>query len=470
MHTRHGVNANLIAGITCAAMIAGRAAAQPCPNLYDCDTLGPDSGFTLGGSPGGRGEFIPDRRPVFWLNLYCGDDCRACDPVPNPKGHNPYWAEADWRTLERRLNELFDAGFRRIVLQRPGGSLPGEWKVNQSQYHHLTDAQKSVIQNELAHWIACKRTGCDGGAPAPDLQMGVFIGSFQWEPCSPCLTAQGGVDDKGTDNPNDDVTWWDCPPEAEMSFMDPYDPDSLADIYSNVAPWAEAGFDAIWFDNASRRDPDLNQSPDALLALRSIPAFDSLMLGGEAVPWYKVNRKRYIDQYYTERAPWFAVYWWFRRTGWLGPKPHNPHRVDPNTTEIGVVFMETPHRFDQQTPDDAFMPYGIHPIAEARDAGYVVWASDPSIVPIVQRLYDGEDDELFAALVRDTDPADFDGDGKVDCADYSTFLRRWVHSSGGGWSSKPAYWDGDIDNDDAVTLKDFNAFLSLADWSGCSSQ
>jgi|GEM_PF-5893705 len=444
---------------------AAAALAQPCNTPFDCDPPLP-GGFSMPDPPPSpRAPFVPDRRPVYWFNLFCGSTCRTCGPDANPKGHSPYWARADWPVLERNLNALFDDGFRRIVLQRPGGGLPGEWKVNQSQYHHLTNEQKALIQGPLADWIACRRAGCDGRPAAPDLQLGVFIGSWQYKVCTPCLTPDGGTDDMGTDDPKDDIVWWDCPPEAEMHFMDPFDPQSEADMYANILPWADAGFDAIWFDNASRRDPNLDQSPDALLAMRELDALSSVVLGGEAVPWYKIGRERFIDTYYTERAPWFGLYWWFRRTGWLGPKGSNPHDADPDTTEIGVVFGETPDRLDEL--EDSKFVHSLAQVADVRDRGFVIWASHSSIIPFTQRLYDGDDGALFAALMVEGNPADFNADGRIDCLDHRTFFKNWSDSLLDP-KPAPAFWDGDIDNDDKVTPLDVLAFLNLAAWDGCT--
>jgi hypothetical protein len=107
-------------------------------------------------------------------------------------------------------------------------------------------------------------------------------------------------------------------------------------------------------------------------------------------------------------------------------------------------------------------------MADARDRGYIVWVNNETAVPMLQRLYDGEDDAFYQASVGTL--SDFNGDGAVNCTDYTLFLRNWfVTQSDATFDADYAVWDGDINNDDLVDSRDLLDFSRLEDWEtmGC---
>lgn len=441
--------------VLCAGAMASSAVAQcdwdrtsrtlpSTSGVYHVCTSGPSiTCYTPTGDP----DFTPDRRPVYRISLTCGDSCRDCND-DNPLGQTSYWADYDWDYLESILQGAFDAGFRRIVLYNPGGNLPGSY-MPQSSFFHLKDEQIEMIEDDLAGWIS--------GAKAEDssFTFGIVLGS--WQTCDPRSPCRGpGYGGGYWDCDADGGDWDDFNITSYPTFFNPEVVDSMNMVYQNMKPWIDAGCDEFWFDNTTYAAPPDDggySGPNRLIDLAESPNYDGVVrVCGEAIPRDGSGEP---DTNYTEVVPWYASFDpWVADKHWLEWNHADEVFVDPETTELGVCFRNPAN-------------YDIEDVASARDHGFVAWVINHAInVRYIQRVYDGDDNEFYYALLTSGTAADFDGDGTIDCNDYSKFAVNWIANYG---NTDPdfAFWDGDIYNDGIVNCTDLIAFTALHDWSGC---
>ncbi len=437
---------------------------------------------------------VPDRRPVFWYHLYAGGGHRTCtnpNHQPNPTGEIWMWSDAasfgESGGLKENMDNLWNAGFRRIVLERPVGGLIGNnpaqgsrTKVAQAAYLPLKQVQKDILHDpndnpavdDLHDWIEIKRFGSIPGGtytesnPDATFEFGAFIGSWQGgSACTPCLKNAAGSS-----------TTWDCTNDDTVLgfsynggiFYNPTSASSMEELYQNVKPWMDLGFDTIYFDNSSTWDMNndlINEDktsnyvgPERLLDLMQSPDYSTMKFGGEAIPRDLNDPNKPIDSEFSDKAAWFATYKVAKGWGWFNQPGVT---VDPNTTELGISFG-----------DPGGNPsYGIAEMADVRDRGFLIWISHADAIPFVQRLYDGENNEFYNAMTNNgtnlSPIADFNNDGTINCNDFNTFITNWQANFCTSSCGNPSVWDGDIDNDDDVDWNDYYTFLALYDWSGC---
>ncbi|MBK7406502.1 MAG: hypothetical protein IPJ41_18385 [Phycisphaerales bacterium] len=464
---KHHVYPTAVPSLLLVLALAPTASAQ-CEDAvpFDCAPPNADDAFYLNES-GGTNSYstfvppplVPDRRPGFFIQMSASGN-RDCN---NPLDQIPWWQSANWTGFERQLDLAWDNGFRRVVLYKPGGS-PGYQKVQQAQYQFLMNSQKQLLANEFSDWLA------DARAADASFELGVVVGAWQsGGVCTPCLDSINGNG------------YWKCDDDDDLygftynpRFFDPTNLASMQETYQNLIPWVELGCDSIWLDNCSNhanRDVGDYKGPQRLLDAAQDPDYAGVELLGEAIP---TDANGYVDTYMAEHAAWFAHLQFLMGDddglppgkGWLTGGSHDDQVINPDTTELIVLFGN---------PDGAGdgPPYTIATMADARDRGYIPWATATDAVPLIQRLFDGDTvdgvDLLYQSFITHNDLADFNGDHSVTCADFLDFFKCWSRHSGGPRDPKLAIYDGDLDNDDMVTTKDLLLFLRLRNWSalGC---
>ena len=425
-------------------------------------------------------SFTPDRRPGIWFSPHRGSqECDHPTYGDNPKGHDWWWLNAKWDNatpspapllgMKQRLDGFVDSGFRRITLNRPGGNIFNQY-VAQSHFHHLTDDQKDILEDDLADWIDDTIANIDS-----NFKIGAFIGSWQsGHAAAPCLgNSKGGV-------------WWDCADDddpsnldfiyrsdpsdngntiitAENSYIDPTDQSSMQETYQNFKPWLDMNFTSLWLDNSSDSSrTNYGTTPylgrDRTIDLIQSPDYAGTYFVGEGIPHTAINPGEDTPLTdYLDAMPWMGTHKFANDRGWLT----GSSTVDPDTTEVIIVFQK-----------QDFVTYTLADMADMRDRGFVIWvdaiSTNASLAPgsverieWLQRLYNDLTDDFTG------DIADFDGDGGVpDCDDYDLFITNWYNSYIYG-SDYNGIWDGDIDGDGDVDLVDANLFGTLASWTGC---
>lgn len=411
-------------------------------------------------------SFTPDRRPGIWYSVYTGDqDCE--EPLgANPKGHTFEWLNAHWDNaspsplallgVKQRLDSFVDAGFRRININRPGGGLTGQQFVPQAHYHHLTDAQKDLIENDLSAWIDDVETNIDA-----DFEFGVFIGSWQsGHPATPCVTGGEGGNRWSCFDDDDDLGFTyrsSGSVNAADNYFDPTSLSSMQETFQNFTPWLDIGCTALWLDNSADNNHTAStgyHGRDRTIDLIQSPDYAGVRFAGEGIPHSENGTEDIPDTDYLEAMPWMATETFANARGWRDTS--SSITVNPNTTEAIIIF------------DSDNGATTLAQMAGMRDRGFVVWVKAQSMnstlsassvrrINWLQRLYP----QLTPYFSGDI--ADFNGDGTVDCNDWYLFEENWNTSSP---TLIKSIWDGDIDGDGDADMDDYTAFEMLEDWSG----
>ncbi len=419
--------------LSAAALPAGAAGIPPhneCPPLPDAsgvhvfhDSDNPGQSYSM--NQGYR--FTPDRRPVAVVSPYNG----SYSPT-NPFGFVSWFRDPDTagEELVQRMQEAWDAGFRRIVFNRPGGTIQNNDIVQMSQYHYLEHGHRIAYLIHARDWINQKRQ------IDPTLEVGVFVGIRHNSPCTPCLEPTGVLPDGYT-----------CAQDplyipGYQGHFDAGDRRSAEWTWQNNYPWLASSFNALWFDSGSlSNDFGGTMSPqETVQALQHNPDYAGVRIGGEAVPRGEWIGNTFIPNPLVYEAPWVALHRFFLQDTRAGEV------YDPATTEIGVGFMKP-------SVDPV---YGIKDVADFRDRGYVAWAWRSFSYRFIQRTHDGEDNEFFDAIIAEGALADFNGDEVVDHMDVMDFIDQFSQTDR---PERPAVWDADTNNDDVVDFLDVIDFM-----------
>jgi len=425
------VGAIVVRALPVVLLACASAKAQNCPPLPDAsdvfvfeDLANPSKSYSI--DPGL--EFTPDRRPVAVVAPYNGSYSDT-----NPMGWVGWFrdAETSGPELVQRLDDAWDAGFRRICLNRPGGILRDNDMVQMSMFFYLEQARRQAYTVHMRNWIEQKRQ------IDPDLEVGLFIGSRHNSPCTPCLEPTGVLSptEDCTDDPHYMSGW--------QGRLDAATRQSAEWTYQNTSPFLNNGVDALWFDSASLRGNTTGviSMRDSILALQHNPDYAGVHIGGEAVPEGVTVNGQWQPNPAVLKAPWIALHRFFLQDSRAGEV------YDPATTEVGVAFMKP----------DVNPAYDIRDIADFRDRGYVCWSWRAFSFDFMQRTHDGEDNAFYEAVIRDGTLADFNGDEQVTIEDLLDFLERVT--SPAPPVLRPAIWDGDVNNDDRRDFADVIFYL-----------
>jgi hypothetical protein len=408
------------------------AHAQHCPSLPDAsnvyvfeDAANPGRSYSIDPDR----VFIPDRRPVAVVAPYNGSYSDT-----NPFGWVGWFRDPETcgPELVQRLEDAWDAGFRRIVLNRPGGILQDNDMVQMSMFWYLEQERRQAYSVHMRDWIAEKRL------IDPDLEVGIFLGSRHNSPCTPCLEPTGvlSANSDCMDDPNYMPGW--------QGRLDAATRQSAEWTYQNTAPYLNNGVNALWFDSASLRGNTTGviSMRESILALQHNPDYAGVRIGGEAVPEGVIENGQWAPNPAVLQAPWIALHRFFIQDSRAGEV------YDPATTEVGVAFMKP----------DVNPVYDIRDMADFRDRGYVLWSWRAFSFEMMQRLHDGENNEFYDAVIREGTLADFNADEVVNQRDLLDFLERVTSPEP---PVRPAIWDGDVNNDDRRDFADIVYFLTM---------
>ncbi len=371
--------------------------------------------------------FVPDRRPVAVVAPYNG----TYSP-DNPFGFVSWFRDPDTagEELVRNLDDAWDAGFRRIVFNRPGGVIQDNDIVQMSQYHYLEHGHRVAYLVDARNWVLAKRQ------IDPTLEVGVFVGIRHNSPCTPCLEPTGVLPDGY--NCADDPLYI----PGYQGHIDAGDRTSAEWTWQNNFPWIASAFNSIWFDSGSlSANFGGTMSPqETIVTLQHNPDYEGVRIGGEAVPRGDWIGNTFFPNPNVYKAPWMALHRFFLQDTRAGEV------YDPATTEVGVAFMKP-------SVDPV---YDINDVADFRDRGYVVWAWRAFSYEFIQRTHDGENGEFYDAIVAAGALGDFNGDEAIDYMDVMDFMVRF---SATDRPEHPAVWDGDVYNDDVVDYLDVIEFI-----------
>jgi hypothetical protein len=328
------------------------------------------------------GPFQPDPRPVAILQLWggsypCGDTGNVawytdqafpnnslCEPTntralfeddgcirvgcsTNAAQYNSNWdgdGELDvWNKMETELEEIYDAGFRRIILNRPAGryqfdSPTGKDFPPSSQFWTLEEEHPDVwpiVQHNgpLTTWVVQKG----------DVSVGIYAGYRIHDPC--------------------DLNGW----SAGHRVPNPWNKEDMCVAAQNILGWAGVPPDLyvwvprpareFWMDNASKAEPDADGGPiparDSLVAFSRGRSWSNfLKFVGESIP-FTISPTHYeLDERYITKLAWMqrqATFELRARDGDAAPPDNETSFHVPDVTgieprELHALFQPCPQQ------------------------------------------------------------------------------------------------------------------------------
>lgn len=301
-------------------------------------------------SPWHPAPYEPDERPVYVIQAFHGMTCGGGSYAPcDPHGRSAWWVDGPettgdsyavysddgripsfccegvsggWHDAGRagdgvpdrleelifRLNEAYENGYRRIVLNRPAGQEPPP----AGSFWTLEAETRSYLWR-VKEWITNR----------PDVDVGLYAGFQLYDPCV-------RPDPPGTG------TWIPITNNA----------DDMCHVYQNVRPWADHGLTQIWMDASSK--PNRREQ---LWSLAGSPNYTGVIrISGEAVPNTGVYPNDPII-WMVQDVPWLAHTDFLRprvapaappRSGPVGPFPQwNLSSIEPREVGVGLDPVAT---------------------------------------------------------------------------------------------------------------------------------
>lgn len=474
--------------ISCAAlevMIPERTvpvAGAPCDGV----DIGP---WPMPGASTEPGGFDPDRRPVAHVPTWIGG---GRDPLRRA----PWWVRPEDRrdadgfeynqrgnfggangrpdgvdNLLRRLETLYDRGFRRFSLKLPAGDAEVDAverrKMASSQWEVLEPWMREAFRGPVRAWAREK------AARGDPVSLGLYMG---YHPADPRRLTMEGAD--FFDN--------------AFLALDPSDPadaarltDMMCRFRDNFEPWIQSGVTEFWFDNSSPAD-----YWPALLRLQANPDYEGrARFHGEAIPTTRNGCDYRLVEDAIRRGAWIATFE-------VAEHRHWDTRVDPGLTELHLWMSG--HFGTRCGSGEPARGWDMADLLRFAQNGWIV---GPEIV------YAGADvgAKGFAAasheylsrdrrgeLVRNdggggaflqgveaaqrvhdmgfiTCVADFNGDGRIEVeagggargADLKLFSERWQRTRDARTGAH-GFMDGDVNNDGRVDNADRTFFIEAA--------
>ena len=215
----------------------------------------------------------------------------------------------------------------------------------------------------------------------------------------------------------------------EASIFRISDAPDKAELLAAIEPWVHAGFSAVWIDSGqfySEELAKLNGDPRLVNPITGRPTY----IGSEAGGWLVDRRDR---SWPVDRLPWLA-----RTINPLWRKTIDGVFTDvPESANVGVWiadgFTLTAENFQ------AILDSGKWIVSHE--------GSNDGVPGIYRRVFD------FGVIEN---PADFNGDGRIDRRDIDTFM---AHADAGvAHDREPSFYEGDVNNDGKINAEDIAVF------------
>ena len=284
-------------------------------------------------SPPSPSEFVPDQRPGKVINLFGG---HSCTNEIGLGGIAPWWADNTLESLDSRcddlnylddgciwstcasmtyqpsfaddgipdpINELldrldlaYDAGWRRIMLNRPVGYAPPDM----SNWWTMPEWKRNGIMDHIRPWINARL--------ADSISVSIYTGFLIFDPCA-------------------------TPDVVGYSSWIPrsYNSDDMCQVYTNLKPWIDAGISEFSFDNAGTTKDGKRSK---FLRVAGSPDYKGVIrTGGEAMP--HESGMPVVDA--IRRVPWLALQRFYEHPRFPSGPP-DLSSISPK--EVSVAFHE----------------------------------------------------------------------------------------------------------------------------------
>ncbi len=444
-------------------------------------SIGPFEYRPMSGEPGG---FVPDRRPVVHIPTWVGDNsndlrlARWWHTDRDERGSAGQALSARGNgipdamdNLIRRMEIMYDRGFRRFSLKLPAGDpeidrVSGR-KMSSAQWWTMDATRRGLFERHLAKWIHDKEVAGD------PVEVGIYMGYHPSDPHDLRMTQ---------------VDLFDTAFEA----LDPERPEDAERLTSmmtryrdNIQPWIDIGVSEFWFDNTS---PDATWS--AFLRLSNNPDYNQhAKFHGEAVPvtWGPCTFNPIESA--VRRAAWVETFK-------VAEYRHSQTIFDPALTEIHL-WMSGHHGRHCGAPDSTARGWNFEDLERYFNNG---WVLDPEFVfgaiDVWTKGYRRANFEYYShdsngkivrndgggsAFLAGVEPvqriydmgfisciADFNGDGRIEVepigaplgrdTDLRMFDERWNDARSDG-STRHRFVDGDVNNDGVIDNEDYAFFM-----------
>jgi hypothetical protein len=436
---------------------------------------------------GRAGGFVPDRRPLVHIPTFTGStaserrlagwwetpaDLRDANGFAAATGRGwggPNGLPDGIDNLIRRMETMYDRGFRRFSIKLPAGDpdidiIKGN-KMSSSQWWTMEDWMRAGFEGAVRRWILSKDRAGD------PVSVGVYMG-YHAADSRTLKMDNARIFDVGAETlaraGSEGLT-------AKQEMLEMFE--------ANIDPWVGAGLREFWFDNSSPED-----LWPSMLWLANNPRYRGLAkFHGEAVPaTWKGCDFRFVDTA-IRRGAWIATFA-------VAEHRHPDTPVDRGSTELHLwlsghhgkrcgsdqaprawVFADLERYLANGWilgPEFAYAPVGRgepggdswHDYFSRDREGNVVrndGGGSAFLVgtEMVQRLYD---------MGWITCVADFNGDGRIEVAlpgrggsdaDLRLFEERW-NANRQRQAGTHRFADGDVNNDGRIDQADRAFFLN----------
>jgi hypothetical protein len=460
---KYDVRRNGVAALGLLLSLCGRAAAQ-CEVVEDCATVQ----YLLPGQSwkDPDDQWQPNRLPAAMIQLTRFNWCRTQYDDANARGLQQWWCTSEENptsqntvadamgALEDRFMDAYTAGYRRIILQLPAGTVFNQ-AVASAQYWGMPQAKRQALCQFIAAQAASK----------PDLRIEIYSAFPNIpDPFSLCMQENPYpeitvVDDEictYPEDPNYGRVYYPCLGSPPAWTPSPFSQESVCDFHNTHKPWRNIGVKRVWLDESARSDlidhfVEFAYNPN----YRTPAEYDGPhFLGMESIPSYDPpgTADWEIDMVRAERAPaiGFARFMYLR-----DPDKSWDISDDAAITELNVPLQHAGEPY--ATYFDVDHMFGVLAWAQR---GFVLIAQTPfypgpgmyvltpeeiganQLTEYMKRVYD------FGEIKN---RRDFNGDGAInsqDWADYNTAWNLYNGKTACNWVHGDVDQDNDVDNVD----------------------
>lgn len=341
----------------------------------------------------------------------------------DPRDSNNNGVSNAVENLIEKLDQAYNNGWRRILLNRPAGNLIINDNLTSSQYWTIPEWKREDMEHPtlgLRAWIQAHQ---DPNNPENSVSVGIYVGyQLSGDVCS----------------------LWDYGNTGRIPSMS--DPRDMCEIYRNNHYWARLGIAEIWFDHAGGRDRRVTgptgatERVQSLIDLSYSPDYTGpypVKFGAE--PCYVTKPRGATWRPDRAQLPWLP---WESSHQFLTSQGLDPNNLeawpaewqfDPREVEFGVQVEQGDLEERAFTIDTAYN-YHIN--------GFVLWVFEcPDAEEYLKRILD------FGVV---SCPADLNVDGTVDQQDVDRVLRHIID----GVASPIPLYHGDFDRDGRLTPLD----------------
>lgn len=228
-------------------------------------------------------DWTPNRLPAALISFRTGNYCNATSSG-NYRGLQDWWYKYDdvaeyegdmaaFTNLVARLNDAYDSGYRRIILNLPAGTVIGQ-DVSGSQWWGMPEWKRDAFTCLIIDWLVEK----------PDTQFEVYSAFPVNEPDSLCMESNAFTEltEDGACGSGGEFMYYPCSGSGNAWPPSAFVQSDVCNFHTNIQPWQYLGITRVWLDYAYQHAGQFIEFPYCPLYApgSGMPHF----LGAEAFP------------------------------------------------------------------------------------------------------------------------------------------------------------------------------------------